>query len=102
MSRSVVESLPPFLKTHQVKAWLEHKADEILVKVDKVKFSELDQWLVEPGTWYMKQESFFQSLALMFKQIMVLLVSGPSRSSNSQKWVYLELSPRNSTEKCIS
>lgn len=66
MSRPVVVSMPPFLKTHQVKAWLEHKADEILVKIDKVKFSELDQWLVEPETGNLVHETgkFFSIIGI--------------------------------------
>jgi oxidase EvaA len=50
MSNPVDLHVPPLFKTHQVKDWLRNRADEIPVRIEKVRFSELEKWLIEPGT----------------------------------------------------
>ena len=46
-----------FIKTKEIENWLVSRKREIPVRIQKIKFSELDQWSFESGTGNLKHES---------------------------------------------
>ena len=46
-----------FIKTKEIEKWLVSRKREIPVRIQKIKFSELDQWSFELETGNLKHES---------------------------------------------